>query len=390
MSSFFILDNVFRSNIINSFKKEYNITDENYFNTEKLDSTKIFTILKYYCKDNEYFNEQFRNFNFKNNFCSLIEILYKIKFNINDLIIYIIDLFDENNKIEHNIIYYLIKISKTGVGDLIVNILENCIEKTNIQYFEKIIKTLYIQYKPEILNILKNLLQELTYNFNDEFIIFIKIIIDNISKSEFIDMIEDETCIIFNLIVEYHYDTEFLKHIIDKNVPKYLLFNSIKDSIIYMGDEYLVKYSFNNEIKQTIRDNINNNINNEKSNILTVYENNENQTELNEKIDELNEEFDNYYTILLYIYNKLDFDDKKDIINTIDDTYFIEYIKFCCIEDKKYINLIESENKEFNWRKKSPLLLVWYFDDKSQKRKFNEKKITELPFDMIREIISFI
>lgn len=263
-------------------------------------------------------------------------------------------------------------------------VLQDFIKDNDIYNFEKFIKILYSQYKPEILSIFQELLQELIYHYDKKNIIFIKLIIDNISNKEFIDIIEEETSFIFNLIVEYHYDIEFQKYIIDKNIPEYLLFNSIIDSIIYMGDEYLIEHSFNNEI---IYNNINNNDN---LNILDICQNYEIKEKIKIIIIELNIEFNNFYSILLYIYNKLNFYDKKDIIKFLDKTNFVNHLKFCCIKENNYINLINIENKEFNWIKKSPLLLVWNFSDKSKKRKFNEVKLTEMPFDMIREIISFI
>jgi hypothetical protein len=266
-------------------------------------------------------------------------------------------------------------------------VLQDFIKDNDIYNFEKFIKILYIEYKSEVLIIFKELLQELIYHYDEKNIIFIKLIIDNISNKEFIDIVEEETSFIFNLIVEYHYDIEFQKYIIDKNIPEDLLFNSIIDSIIYMGDEYLIEHSFNNEMKQTIINTIDNNNN---LNILNVCQNYENQEEIKNEIIELNIEFDNYYKILLYVYNKFNFDDKKDIIKKLDKNNFVNHLKFCCINTYNYIQFIDSENKEFNWRKKSPLLLVWYFEDKSKKRKFNEVKLTEIPFDMIREIISFI
>lgn len=153
-----------------------------------------------------------------------------------------------------------------------------------------------------------------------------------------------------------------------------------------MGDEYLIEHSFNNEMKQTIINTIDNN----NLNILNVCQNYENQEEIKNEIIELNIEFNNYYKILLYVYNKFNFDDKKDIIKFLDKTNFVNHLKFYCIKENNYIQFIDIENKEFNWRKKSHLLLVWYFDDKTKKRKLNETKLTEIPFDMIREIISFI
>jgi len=265
-------------------------------------------------------------------------------------------------------------------------VLQDFIKDNDIYNFEKFIKILYIEYKSEVLNIFEELLQELIYHYYEKNIIFIKLIIDNISNKEFIDIIEKETSFIFNLFVEYHYDIEFQKYIIDKNVPEYLLFNSIINSIIYMGGEYLIENSFNNEINDIIY----NNINNKNLNILDVCKNYENQEELNSSIIELNIEFKNFYSILLYIYNKFNFDDKKYIIKHLDKNNFVNHLKFCCIKENNYINLIDSENKEFNWRRNSPLLLVWYFDDKNKKRKFNELKLTEISKDMIREIISFI
>ena len=269
--------------------------------------------------------------------------------------------------------------------DKFTKVLQDFIKDNDIYNFEKFIKILYSQYKPEILSLFQELLQELIYHYDEKNIIFIKLIIDNISNKEFIDIIEEETSFIFNLIVEYHYDFEFQKYIIDKNIPEDLLFNSIIDSIVYMGDEYLIEHSFNNEIKQTIINTIDNNNN---LNILNVCQNY--KYIIKNKIIGLNIEFNNFYSILLYIYNKFNFDDKEDIIEEIYYHKFINHLKFCCINTDNYIQFIDSENKEFNWRKKSPLLLVWYFEDKSKKRKFNELKLTEIPFDMIREIISFI
>jgi hypothetical protein len=266
-------------------------------------------------------------------------------------------------------------------------VLQDFIKDNDIYNFEKFIKILYIEYKSEVLSLFQELLQELIYHYDEKNIIFIKLIIDNISNKEFIDIVEEETSFIFNLIVEYHYDIEFQKYIIDKNIPEDLLFNSIIDSIIYMGDEYLIEHSFNNEMKQTIINTIDNNNN---LNILNVCQNYENQEEIKNEIIELNIEFNNYYKILLYVYNKFNFDDKKDIIKLLDKNNFVNHLKFYCINTDNYIQFIDIENKEFNWRKKSPLLLVWYFEDKSKKRKFNEVKLTEIPFDMIREIISFI
>ena len=123
-------------------------------------------------------------------------------------------------------------------------VLQDFIKDNDIYNFEKFIKILYSQYKLEILSLFQELLQELIYHYDEKNIIFIKLIIDNISNKEFIDIVEEETSFIFNLIVEYHYDIEFQKYIIDKNVPEYLLFNSIIDSIIYMGCEYLINNSF--------------------------------------------------------------------------------------------------------------------------------------------------
>ena len=383
MSGYFHIDNVFRYNFINNFIKIYNITDNNYF--EKINLKKIFFILEYYYINKKIIDKEFKIYNFNNNFCSLLEVLYKKKININELIILIINFFDKNNKNRKNIINYLIKISNNAIETFIINIFENFIEKNNIVIFEKFIKILYIEYKPKIFNILQKILNDLIYHYDNKNIIFINLIINNIKNSEFIDIIENETSFIFNLIVEYHYDIEFQKYIISKNIPKYLLFNSIIDSIIHMSNEYLIEHSFNNEINQIIINNIDNN----NLNLLDIYKNNENQEKIKNKINELNIEFNNFYSFLLYIYNKFNFNDKKDIIDTLNNN-FINNLKFCCINTYNYIQFIDSENKEFNWRKKSPLLLVWYFEDKSKKRKFNEVKLTEMPFDMIREIISFI
>ena len=383
MSGYFHIDNVFRYNFINNFIKIYNITDNNYF--EKINLKKIFFILEYYYINKKIIDEEFKIYNFNNNFCSLLEVLYKKKININELIILIINFFDKNNKNRKNIINYLIKISNNAIETFIINIFENFIEKNNIVIFEKFIKILYIEYKPKIFNILQKILNDLIYHYDNKNIIFINLIINNIKNSEFIDIIENETSFIFNLIVEYHYDIEFQKYIIDKNIPKYLLFNSIIDSIIHMSNEYLIEHSFNNEINQIIINNIDNN----NLNLLDIYKNNENQEKIKNKINELNIEFNNFYSFLLYIYNKFNFNDKKDIIDTLNNN-FINNLKFCCINTDNYIQFIDIENKEFNWRKKSPLLLVWYFENKSKKRKFNKLKLTEMPFDMIREIISFI
>ena len=383
MSGYFHIDNVFRYNFINNFIKIYNITDNNYF--EKINLKKIFFILEHYYINKKIIDEEFKIYNFNNNFCSLLEVLYKKKININELIILIINFFDKNNKNRKNIINYLIKISNNAIETFIINIFENFIEQNNIVIFEKFIKILYIEYKPKIFNILQKILNDLIYHYDNKNIIFINLIINNIKNSEFIDIIENETSFIFNLIVEYHYDIEFQKYIISKNIPKYLLFNSIIDSIIHMGNEYLIEHSFNNEINQIIINNIDNN----NLNLLDIYKNNENQEKIKNKINELNIEFNNFYSFLLYIYNKFNFNDKKDIIDTLNNN-FINNLKFCCINTDNYIQFIDIENKEFNWRKKSPLLLVWYFEDKSKKRKFNEVKLTEMPFDMIREIISFI
>ena len=144
------------------------------------------------------------------------------------------------------------------------------------------------------------------------------------------------------LIVEYHYDIEFQKYIIDRNIPEDLLFNSIIDSIIYIGDEYLIEHSFNNEI---IYNNINNNDN---LNILDICQNYEIKEKLKIIIIELNIEFNNFYSILLYIYNKFNFDDKEDIIKWLDKNNFVNHLKFCCINTDNYIQFIDSENKEFN------------------------------------------
>ena len=132
-----------------------------------------------------------------------------------------------------------------------------------------------------------------------------------------------------------------------------------------MGDEYLIEHSFNNEMKQTIINTIDNNNN---LNILNVCQNYENQEEIKNEIIELNIEFNNFYSILLYIYNKFNFDDKEDIIKLLDKNNFVNHLKFYCINTDNYIQFIDIENKEFNWKKKGPLLLVWYFEDKSKKR----------------------
>jgi len=265
-------------------------------------------------------------------------------------------------------------------------VLQDFIKNNDIHNFEKFIKILYIEYKSEVFNIFQELLQKLIYHYEKQNIIFIKLIIDNISNTEFIDIIKEEPSFIFNLIVEYHYDIEFQKYIINKNVPDYILFNSIIDSIIYMGYEYLMNNTFNDEINDIIY-----NINKNKNlNILDICKNYENQEELKIIIIELNIEFNNFYSIVLYIYNKFNFDNKKDIIKYLDDTNFVNYLKFCCIRPNNYIDFINIENKKFNWITKSPLLLVWYFDDKNKKRKINELKLTNIPKDIIRVIISFI
>ena len=266
-------------------------------------------------------------------------------------------------------------------------VLQDFIKDNDIYNFEKFIKILYIEYKSEILTIFEELLQKLIYHYYEKNILFIKLIIDNISNKEFIDIIEEESSFMFNLIVEYHCDIEFQKYIINKNVPEYLLFNSIIDGIIYMGYEYLIEITFNNEINDIIY----NNINNDKNlNILNVCKNYGNQKELNKTIAELNIEFNNFYSILLYIYNKFNFNDKKNIIKSLNENNFVNHLKFWCIKSNNYIDFINIENKKFNWKRKSPLLLVWYFDDKNKKRKINELKLTEMPKDMIREIIGFI
>lgn len=253
--------------------------------------------------------------------------------------------------------------------------------------FEKIIKILIIHYRSEILNILQELLQELIYHYYEKNIIFIKLIINNITNKEFIDIIEEEKSFIFNLIVEYHYDIEFQKYIINKNVPEYLLLNSIINSIIYMSYEFLIDHSFKDEIKEIIMNNI---INNNNLNILDICKNYDDIEEIKIIITELNIIFNNFYSILLYIYNKFNLNDKKNIINSLNTNNFVSQLKFYCIEPYNYINFINIENKEYNWRIKSPLLLVWYFNDKPKKRKLNELKLTDMPKDIIREVISFI
>lgn len=367
------------------FLKENNISDNNYFNCDYLTIEKIILIMRFYYKYNKKINNFLNLIDLDENVGVLLELMYKTKFNINNLMIKTIKFFDIIIDKTENLIYFLEKIIVDELQTYIEEVLKDFIKDNDIHNFEKFIKILYSQYKQEILTIFEELLQELIYDYDKKNIIFIKLIIDNITNKEFIDIIENETSFIFNLIVEYHYDIEFQKYIIDKNIPEYLLFNSITDSIIYMGEEYLIENSFNNEIKQTIINNIDNNNN---LNILNVCQNYKDI--IKNKIIELNIEFDNYYKILLYVYNKFNFDDKKDIIECLNKNNFVNHLKFFCINTDNYIQFIDSENKEFNWRKKSPLLLVWYFEDKSKKRKFNELKLTEMPFDTIREIISFI
>jgi hypothetical protein len=367
------------------FLKENNISDNNYFNCDYLTIEKIILIMRFYYKYNKKINNFLNLIDLDENIGVLLELMYKTKFNINNLMIKTIKFFDIIIDKTENLIYFLEKIIVDELQTYIEEVVKDFIKDNDIHNFEKFIKILYSQYKPEILSLFEKLLQELIYHYDEKNIIFIKLIIDNISNKEFINILEEEKSFIFNLIVEYHYDIEFQKYIIDKNIPEDLLFNSIIDSIVYMGDEYLIEHSFNNEIKQTIINNIDNNNN---LNILNVCQNYKDI--IKNKIIELNIEFDNYYKILLYVYNKFNFDDKKDIIKKLDKNNFVNHLKFCCINTDNYIQFIDSENKEFNWRKKSPLLLVWYFEDKSKKRKFNEVKLTEIPFDMIREIISFI
>jgi len=368
--------------------KENNIIDNDniYFNKQNLNINKIILIIIFYHKYNKKIDIILKKFNLNNNYCSLLELLYETKFDILIIVIKFIKTFYNSNNNNKNIIKYLKYMTvKDDLETYISEVLIKFIEENNIELFEKFIKTLYVQYNTKILNIFNELLQELIYHYDKNNIIFIKLIIENISNNEFIDIIKEETSFIFNLIVEYHFDIEFQKNIIDKNIPEDLLFNSIIDSIIYMGDEYLIEHSFNNEIKQTIIDNIENN----NLNLLDIYKNYENKEELISKIDELNIEFNNFYSILLYIYNKFNINDKKDIIDTLNNN-FINNLKFCSINTDNYIHFINSENKEFNWRKKSPLLLVYNFGDKSKKRKIIEIKLNDIPFDMIREIIKFI
>ena len=367
------------------FLKENNISDNNYFNCDYLTIEKIILIMRFYYKYNKKINNFLNLIDLDENVGVLLELMYKTNFNINNLMIKSIKFFDIIIDETENLIYFLEKIIDYELQTYIEEVVKDFIKDNDIDNFSKFIKILYSQYKPEILSLFKILLQELIYHYDEKNIIFIKLIINNITNKEFVNILEEEKSFIFNLIVEYHYDIEFQKYIIDKNIPEDLLFNSIINSIVYMGDEYLIEHSFNNEIKQTIINNIDNNNN---LNILNVCQNYKDI--IKNKIIELNIEFDNYYKILLYVYNKFNFDDKKDIIKKLDKNNFVNHLKFCCINTDNYIQFIDSENKEFNWRKKNPLLLVWYFEDKSKKRKFNELKLTEIPLDMIREIISFV
>jgi len=77
-------------------------------------------------------------------------------------------------------------------------VLQDFIKDNDIHNFEKFIKILYSQYKPEILSLFEELLQELIYHYDEKNIIFIKLIINNISNKEFINILEEEKSFIFN------------------------------------------------------------------------------------------------------------------------------------------------------------------------------------------------
>lgn len=82
--------------------------------------------------------------------------------------------------------------------DKFTKVLQDFIKDNDIYNFEKFIKILYSQYKSEVLIIFKELSQELIHHSERHNIIFIKLIIDNISNKEFINILEEEKSFIFN------------------------------------------------------------------------------------------------------------------------------------------------------------------------------------------------
>ena len=363
------------------FIKENNIKDKKYF--ENININKIITINKFFSSKYERIQKYLQYLKCNNSFILIYEIILDKNFNEYNLLKIIEEDSEKNN---YNIINRLeliyLNISALEI-ERIFKLLNN-----DFNYFKKIFTELYKNKKEDLLEVLENeFFNSLACYYNENNKYYINFIINTISNTEFINILKNSNLsFLFNLIVEYHYDFEFQKNIIDKNIPENLLYRCLDDSITYMGYEYLMDHSFNNVITQTIRDNINNN----NLNILDIYKNYEIYEEIKDEVSELNKEFNNFFSILLYIYNKIDFENKKNIINIIEEQDFINYLKFCCINTDNYINFINNQKKEFNWKRKSPLLLVWYYSDKNKKRKLNEIKLTEMPPDMIREIISFI
>ena len=363
------------------FIKENNIKDKKYF--ENININKIITINKFFSSKYERIQKYLQYLKCNNSFILIYEIILDKNFNEYNLLKIIEEDSEKNN---YNIINRLeliyLNISTLEI-ERIFKLLNN-----DFNYFKKIFTELYKNKKEDLLEVLENeFFNSLACYYNENNKYYINFIINTISNTEFINILKNSNLsFLFNLIVEYHYDFEFQKNIIDKNIPENLLYRCLDDSITYMGYEYLMDHSFNNVITQTIRDNINNN----NLNILDIYKNYEIYEEIKDEVSELNKEFNNFFSILLYIYNKINFENKKNIINIIEEQDFINYLKFCCINTDNYINFINNQKKEFNWKRKSPLLLVWFFEDTSKKRKLNEIKLTEMPPDMIREIISFI
>ena len=363
------------------FIKENNIKDKKYF--ENININKIITINKFFSSKYERIQKYLQYLKCNNSFILIYEIILDKNFNEYNLLKIIEEDSEKNN---YNIINRLeliyLNISALEIERIFKSL------NNDFNYFKKIFTELYKNKKEDLLEVLENeFFNSLACYYNENNKYYINFIINTISNTEFVNILKNSNLsFLFNLIVEYHYDFEFQKNIIDKNIPENLLYRCLDDSITYMGYEYLMDHSFNNVITQTIRDNINNN----NLNILDIYKNYEIYEEIKDEVSELNKEFNNFFSILLYIYNKIDFENKKNIINIIEEQDFINYLKFCCINTDNYINFINNQKKEFNWKRKSPLLLVWYYSDKNKKRKLNEIKLTEMPPDMIREIISFI
>lgn len=369
------------------FIKEYNVKDGKYF--ENININKITNIYKFYSSKYEKIKkycEFILKYDFS--FISIYEILFNnfgVKFNEYNLLKIIEE--DSEKKRFYNL--NRLELIYLNISTLEIERIFKLLNDFNdFNYFKKIFTELYKNKKQYLLKVLDecDLLDYLVYSYKYKNKVYINFIIDNITNKEFLNLI-NKSFFLFNLIVEYHHDVEFQKNIINKNIPENLLYKCLDDSITYMGGEYLTDHSFNNVMRQTIIDNIKNNNN---LNILDIYKNYEINEEIKDEITKLNKEFNNFFSILLHIYNKLNFENKKNIINIIEEQDFINYLKFCCINTDNYINFINNQKKEFNWRRKSPLLLVWYFEDTSKKRKLNELKLTKMPHEMIREIINFI